>query len=227
MDYGMIAVKLATGFVGLWVLARFLGKKEISQLTPFDFVSSLVLSELVGNTIYQDDVHYPELLFALALWAVLSYVFEKITQYVKRMRGPLEGAPSILIRDGKVNLRELKRNRLDLEQLRMLLRQKDVFAVKEVAYAIFETDGSISVLKKPQYDNVQRGDLKLEDKKPDYALRLLEDGQIDEENLRKIGKDTNWLFAELSRMGYDGRNRLAYVEWEEDEGLFVLEHEGE
>lgn len=225
MDFGMIALKMVTAFIGLWAMTRFLGKKEISQLTPFDFVSSLVLSELVGNTIYQEDAHYSELLFALALWAALSYLFEKITQYAKKLRGPLEGAPSILIRNGKVDLDQLKHNRLDFEQLRMMLRQKDIFSVREVAYAIFETNGSLSVLKKSEYDTVQRGDLKLDEKKTDYALRIWEEGQVDQENLQRIGRDEEWLRSELSHMGYEHIESLAYVEWEEDEGLYVLEHD--
>lgn len=87
MDFEQIAFKLIVGFVGLWLLTRFLGKKEISQLTPFDFVSSLMLSELVGNTVYQEDVKFSHLLFSLFLWGVLSYLFEKMTQYAKRTRG--------------------------------------------------------------------------------------------------------------------------------------------
>ncbi|MDO7906719.1 DUF421 domain-containing protein [Paenibacillus sp. JX-17] len=206
-------------------MTRFLGKKEISQLTPFDFVSSLVLSELVGNTIYQDDVHYPELLFALALWAVLSYLFEKITQHSRRLRGPLEGSPTLLIRQGMIDMKALKRQRLDMEQLRMMLRQKDIFAIREVNYAILETNGSLSVLKKPRYEPVAREDLKLEAPKSDYSLSLVEEGVIQEENLSKLGRDREWLFDELRKQGYDDWREPAYVEWEEDEGVFVLEHQ--
>ena len=80
MDYTMITVKLVTAFFGLWLMTKLLGKKEISQLTPFDFISSLMLSELVGNTIYDRGVHFMMLIYALVLWMVLSLALEKIVQ---------------------------------------------------------------------------------------------------------------------------------------------------
>ncbi|MEC0240927.1 DUF421 domain-containing protein [Paenibacillus dokdonensis] len=227
MDLGMISAKLIIGFLGLWVMTRVLGKKEISQLTPFDFISSLMLSELVGNTVYQEDVHIGQLLFSLAIWFILSYVFEKVTQYARKTRGPLEGSPSILIRNGEVDIREMKRNRLDFEQLLMMLRQKDIFSVREVSYAIFETNGSLSVMKNTEYETVQKSDLKLSDDEPGLTYNLLEEGRINEEALKSLGKNKIWLMEQLRQNGHTELENIAYVEWQEGRGLFVLEHKHE
>ncbi|WP_136607984.1 YetF domain-containing protein [Paenibacillus dokdonensis] len=227
MDLGMISVKLIIGFLGLWVMTRVLGKKEISQLTPFDFISSLMLSELVGNTVYQEDVHIGQLLFSLAIWFILSYVFEKVTQYARKTRGPLEGSPSILIRNGEVDIREMKRNRLDFEQLLMMLRQKDIFSVREVSYAIFETNGSLSVMKNTEYETVQKSDLKLTDDEPGLTYNLLEEGRINEEALKSLGENKIWLMEQLRQNGHTELENIAYVEWQEGRGLFVLEHKHE
>ncbi|KAA9001032.1 DUF421 domain-containing protein [Paenibacillus spiritus] len=219
----MIAVKLVTGFVGLWVMTRLLGKKEISQLTPFDFVSSLMLSELVGNTVYQKDAHYGMLIFALGLWALLSYLFEKVTQHAKRLRSPMEGEASIVICDGKIDMEQMKRNRLDFGQLRMMLRQKDIFEMSEVAYAVFEKNGSLSVLKKSEEEPPTRGDLKVDAPEAELAYSLVEDGDVNEDNLGKIGKDLTWLLAELRLKGHNRPEDLAFVEWTRADGLFVME----
>lgn len=88
------------------------------------------------------------LIFTLTVWTLLSVTFEKITLHFPRLRKPLEGEPEILIRDGKLDLARLRKNNLDLEQLQMMLRAKDTFSVSEVAYAIYETNGSLSILKK-------------------------------------------------------------------------------
>ncbi|MWV45808.1 DUF421 domain-containing protein [Paenibacillus sp. HJL G12] len=224
MDLGMITVKLITGFLGLWIMTRVLGKKEISQLTPFDFVSSLMLSELVGNTVYQEDVHVGQLLFSLAIWFILSYVFEKVTQYARKTRGSLEGSPSILIRNGEVDMREMKRNRLDFEQLLMMLRQKDIFSVREVSYAIFETNGSLSVMKNGAYEAVQKSDLKISDDEPGFTYHFLEDGRMNEEGLQALGKDKTWLLEQLREKGYQEPEKIAYAEWQEGRGLYILEH---
>ncbi|MDN4071212.1 DUF421 domain-containing protein [Paenibacillus vini] len=224
MDFEQIAFKLIVGFVGLWLLTRFLGKKEISQLTPFDFVSSLMLSELVGNTVYQEDVKFSHLLFSLLLWGVLSYLFEKVTQYAKRARGVLDGKPSILIRDGEVDLNELKKNSLDFDQLRMLLRQHDVFFIREVAYAIFEANGSLSVMKKPDEETVTRQDLGLETKSAHLSYSLIEDGEINQEHLNLIGKKETWLREELTQQGCKDPKDVAYAEWKQGDGLFILKY---
>lgn len=224
MELGQIALKLVVGFIGLWLLTRLLGKKEISQLTPFDFVSSLMLSELVGNTVYQEDAKFVHLLFALFLWGTLSYLFEKLTQHAKRARGHLDGKPSILIRDGEVDLKELRKNSLDFDQLRMLLRQHGVFFIGEVAYAIFEPNGTLSVMKKPEEETVKRGDLGLETERPRLSYALVEEGEIDRDTLRLIGKTEEWLYEQLRRQGASDAKQVAYAEWKDGEGLYILRH---
>ncbi|NGM85102.1 DUF421 domain-containing protein [Paenibacillus sp. 7124] len=223
MDYELITIKLVTGFIGLWIMTRLLGKKEISQLTPFDFVSSLMLSEIVGNTIYQEDARYFQLVYGLVLWGGLSYFFEKVTQHAKRMRAPLEGSTSVLICNGKIDMNEMKRNRLDFGQLRMMLRQKDIFALEEVAYAIFENNGSLSVIKKPDYEMPERKDLGMPHVEASFVYSLVEAGDILEDNLKKIGKDRVWLEKGLRDEGYGDVEALAFVEWSKDKGFFVME----
>ncbi|WP_410771052.1 DUF421 domain-containing protein [Fontibacillus sp. BL9] len=224
MDFGQIALKLVIGFIGLWLLTRLLGKKEISQLTPFDFVSSLMLSELVGNTVYQKDVRFIHLLYALFLWGFLSYLFEKVTQHARRARGALDGKPSILIRDGEVDLKELKKNSLDFDQLRMLLRQHDVFFIREVAYAIFEANGSLSVMKKPDEETVKRRDLGIQSKPVHLSYCLIEDGEIHSESLELIEKNEAWLREKLKEQNCNRVEDAAYAEWKEGEGLYILKY---
>ncbi len=142
MEYLQILTKLAAGFLGLWAMTRILGKKEMSALTPFDFVSAVILGDLVGDTIYDESKTILQLLVALAGWTILSIAFDKLTQYVKAFRKPLEGKPDLLICNGKIDVKELHRNNLDFDQLRTMLRSKDIFAVSEVAYAIYETNGT-------------------------------------------------------------------------------------
>ncbi|THF76404.1 DUF421 domain-containing protein [Cohnella fermenti] len=152
-DYAEIATKLALAFAGLWTLTRLLGKREIGQLTPFDFVSSLVLGDLVGDTIYDKETSCWKMLFALAVWAALSYAFEKIMKLSKPLRRKLEGGAELMIVDGKIDEAAMKRNNMELEELKMMLRQKDVFSVGEVALAVYETNGSLSVLRKSGADD--------------------------------------------------------------------------
>ena len=222
MEYGSILVKLIAGFVGLWLMTRLLGKKEISALTPFDFISAVILGDLVGNTIYEKDHSVLKLIFTLAVWTVLSILFEKITQYIPKLRKPFEGEPEILIADGKIDLSKLHKNNLDFDQLRMMLRAKDTFSVKEVAFAIYETNGSLSILKKPQYEAVLRKDMNLSEKDLRLPESIVEAGVIQQENLKRSGKDESWLLNQLQEQGYPDLKSVAYAEFDEENELSII-----
>lgn len=223
MEYGSILVKLIAGFGGLWAMTRLLGKKEISALTPFDFISAVILGDLVGNTIYEKENSVLMLLFTLAVWTVLSITFEKITMHIRKLRKPLEGEPEILIRDGAIDLNKLRKNNLDFEQLRMMLRAKDTFSIHEVAYAIYETNGSLSILKKPQYEPATREDLDIAAKEVCLPQCLVEYGIIQRPALESLGKPESWLLQELRKQGYPELASVAYAELNEEGELCVIE----
>lgn len=215
-------VKLVTGFVGLWAMTRLLGKKEISALTPFDFISAVILGDLVGETIYEDKHNWLMLVFTLAVWTGLSILFEKLTQHYKRLRQPLEGEPEILIRDGQIDLSKLRKNNLDFDQLRMMLRSKDIFSMNEVAYAIYETNGSLSVMKKPPYEAVTRADLELKERQVKLPVPLVEEGTVQRESLRRLRKDESWLRETLQERGFPDVRLIAYAEYDEEGELRII-----
>ena len=222
MEYGQILIKLIAGFIGLWAMTRLLGKKEISALTAFDFISAVILGDLVGNTIYEKENSVLMLIFTLAVWTLLSATFEKITLRLPKLRKPLEGEPEILIRDGQIDLVKLRKNNLDFEQLRMMLRAKDTFSVSEVAYAIYETNGSLSILKKAQYEPATREDLLVPVPETTLPLSIIEDGIVQRQTLSKLGHDEAWLTSELRKQGYSGPQSIAYAEITEEGELAVI-----
>lgn len=197
-------------------------QKEISALTPFDFISAVILGDLVGETIYEKEHTVLMLLFTLAVWTILSITFEKITLRLPKLRKPLEGEPEILIRDGKMDMGKLRKNKLDFEQLRMMLRAKDTFSVSEVAYAIYETNGSLSILKKAQYEPATREDLLVPVSESVLPKSVIEDGIVQRGTLDRLGHDEEWLAKELRKLGYNGPQSVAYAEITEEGELAVI-----
>ncbi|WP_410514913.1 DUF421 domain-containing protein [Paenibacillus sp. BR2-3] len=222
MEFGVILIKLTTGFVGLWAMTRLLGKKEISALTPFDFISAVILGDLVGNTIYEEKHSVMKLVFTLAVWTVLSVLFEKITSHIKKLRKPLEGAPEILIHDGRIDLVKLQKNNLDFDQLRMMLRAKDTFSISEVAYAIYETNGSLSILKKSPFETVTRQDMDLPAQEIKLPQCIIETGTLQRKTLESIGKDEDWLLRELQERGWPDIQSVAYAEINEEGEIDIV-----
>lgn len=217
----MIAFKLVIAIFGLWVMTRLLGKKEISQLTAFDFVSSLMLSELVGNTIYDKDVKLYHLLFALALWTCLSIGLEKLSILFPRLGRLASGKPELIIHNRKIIYAAMRRNNLDFEQLHAMLRQSGVFAISQVEYAVLETNGSLSVMLKSDVEDGEREDLQPPTAEVVLPVALVANGRIDAAGLRDLGKDGGWLVRELLKHNVEDVKKVLYAEWSEGEELYV------
>lgn len=218
---GSITLELLVGFLALLVLTKALGKTQITQITPFDFISSLVLGELVGNAIYDKEVNILSIIYAVLLWGVLIYIVEWITQKFRSTRSILEGNPSIVISHGKINRRQLQKNKLDINQLQNLLRQKDVFSLREVEFAILETNGSISVLKKSDYQQPTKQDFDLKPKQGYLSVDIISDGKIDWGNLHDAGFNEEWLNKILKEHHIDHAEDLLILEWQQDTGVFL------
>jgi uncharacterized membrane protein YcaP (DUF421 family) len=224
MDLTGLALKLVIGYVALMVTTKTLGRTQINQLTPFDFISALVLGEIVGGAVYEKDVSAWQIIYVVAIWGALIYSTEITTQKFKRTRSLLEGKPSIVIYKGNVNYGALKHNKLDIDQLQHLLRKKDVFSIREVEYAIIETDGTVSVLKKSNFSTPTRSDLNLKEEPVHLAMALVSDGEIILDNLREAGFDENWLRGQLQVHGINRIKDCLLAEWKEGEALYVLKY---
>src|SRR5690625_2331477 len=142
MTYAYIVLELAVGLVLLFAMTKLLGKTQLSQITPFEFISALVLGELVGNAIYDREIGILQICFAVFVWGVLLYIIEKLELKVLRWRGFLEGNPSIVVRDGMPDRKEMNKNKITINQLQNMLREKGTFSIREVQYAILEANGN-------------------------------------------------------------------------------------
>jgi uncharacterized membrane protein YcaP (DUF421 family) len=219
--YTSITVKLVTALIGLWLITNLLGKKEISQLTAFDFVSSLMLSEIVGNTLYDKEVHFVHLIYALFLWAAMSLFLEKALQFMPGFSKHINGRADLIISNGNIDFRAMKRNNLDFDQLHTLLREQNIFSVREVAFAIFETNGNISAKRKSSSETITREDLQLPEQTVSLPVVLIENGRIQKNRLKWLGRDEQWLISELQRNQTSRAQDVLYAEWSDDKGIYI------
>lgn len=220
-----VAIELVCGLVILFAILKFLGKTQFSQLTPFDFISALILGELVGNAVYDHEIKIKEIIYASLLWGLLIYLIELITQKLKGTRKFLEGEPNIVIHKGKLKYKMLKKNKLDINQLQSLLRQKGCFSIQEVEYAILETNGMISVLPKADFDKPNRKDMNLSTKDVSLPITLILDGEIVFDNLVEAGVDEQWLKQSLQKRGVEKVEDVLYAEWHANQPLYVIPYE--
>lgn len=145
MTYMNIGLKLFFGFVALLMVTRLFGKKEISQLTPFDFVYFIVLGGILEESIYDNNMSALHVWCAVAVWGMLLFIIENLSKRSNKFRVLLKGEISILIRNGEFNLKELEANHLEMEQLQIMLRQQGVFSLRAVCDLYLEPGGKVSL----------------------------------------------------------------------------------
>ncbi len=221
MEILHITIELIIGFIILFLVTKVIGKTQINELTPFDFISALVMGELLGNAIYDQEVSILFVLYALVIWGILMISVELLSQRVLKTRGFLEGNPAILIRNGLIDYKILKKNKLNINTLQELLRQKDVFSIRDVEYAILESSGTLSVLKKSGAQETSRDDFNLPVKPVNLSVTLISDGQVLWDNLESADLNIIWLKEKIEKEGYQDIKDIFYAEWLEETGLFI------
>lgn len=217
-----LTIELIVGFFALFILTKFVRRAEINAITPFDFLSAIVLSELLGNAIYDEKITMWYILYAISLWGFLKHSIEVITQKIRRTRKILEGDPAIIIRNGQIDYKVIKKEKLDINELLSVLRQKNAFSIREIEFAILEQSGAISILKKSQYDTPLSQDLNLSYKSVFLPTAIILDGEILTDNLKHIGFEEKWLLSQVNLFGVTKIEEVFYADWKQDEGIHII-----
>ncbi|WP_426250259.1 DUF421 domain-containing protein [Paenibacillus pabuli] len=217
-----LTIKLVISFFGLWAITFITSRKTLSQLTPLDFLTSLVLSEIVGNTLYDDQVKVTHLLFALAVWTALAYLFEKATTRFVKFGYVAEGRVALLIDNGVVNQSLMKKYDIEFKQLLSMLRKQNVFSLQEVKHAVLEIDGTLSVLRKPEYEPPTAQDMGLETQSDNFAITVIDKGELLKMSMRGSHIDLDQVRLEMQKQGYDNMKDIAYAEYGEDGSLYII-----
>lgn len=166
-------------------LMRLMGKRQIGELQPSELVVTILLSEIAS--IPMQDNRVPILHSVVALFALVAYeIFSSVIGLKSnKIRAVIQGHPVIVIRDGKIDLKALRKLRMSVNDLMSLLRQKDVFDVSVVSYAIFETNGKISVLLKPESRNSTAKDIGISPTDDGMPFAVVCDGKIVDETVEQ------------------------------------------
>lgn len=164
-------------------LIRLMGKRQIGELQPSELVITILLSEIAS--IPMQDNNIPILHSVVALFALVAYEILTSAAGLKsyKLRSFMQGHPVIVIRDGEIDMKALKKLRMTVNDLISALRQKDVFEISQVSYAIFETNGKISVLLKPQHKASTAADLNIYPNDEGMPFAVVCDGKLIEDTV--------------------------------------------
>ena len=174
-------------YIAVLISMRIMGKGEIAEMNCFDLVITLLIAEVASLPMENNDIPMINGIAALTGLVAMQTIISFLSLKFRKISIILSGKPSILINKGEVDYKELKRERVSINELLEQLRIQGYFNIKHIQYAILETDGSLSVVPTPNYNSTPSKEYK------HLPIPLILDGSIIKENLKKLDKDELWL----------------------------------
>jgi uncharacterized membrane protein YcaP (DUF421 family) len=212
-------------YLSVLLAIRIMGKREVGQLSAFDLVVAIMIAELAAMSMDQIDMPLHEGLIPIFTLVVLEILLSFLSLKSHTIRGIVDGAPSIVIANGKIIEKELRKLRYNMNDLLGQLREKDVPNIADVQYAVLETSGELSVVLKADKRPVTPADLGLPTKYEGMPTPLVFDGHIHYKNLRGLQFDENWLLAEIRKKGVDNIEEVLFASLDTNGNLYVSEKE--
>ncbi|WP_409291881.1 DUF421 domain-containing protein [Peribacillus sp. SCS-37] len=198
-EHVLVILRTILAFSILFLAARFLGKQTISQMTYFDFIASITLGAIIANLSFNLTIKPHHLVLSFTWYVLVIFLLAYLSMKSRRARRFFAGDPTILIQNGKVLEHNMRKMRYTLDYLNQQLREKSVFNIDEVLFAILEVNGTMTVLKKPQYRHVTMQSLSLFTHEESFPIEVIMDGQIVHNNLKENQISLSWLQSELDK----------------------------
>jgi uncharacterized membrane protein YcaP (DUF421 family) len=185
-NYLIISLRTVIGFIIFFVLMKFMGKREIGQLSLFDLIIILSIADLMvlGIDGFDRDILYS--IIPMIIVAVIQKLLALISLKISASRTIVDGDASYIIIDGKINIKEMKKLNYNMSDLYSQLRGCGVRAIQEIEFGILESNGRLSVFKKQEELNV--------------SLPIIVSGKIDKTVLKMIGKNEKWLNEKIHNL---------------------------
>lgn len=181
MDYLIVLFRTFIFYILIIIIYRFMGKREVGQLSIIDLIVSILIAELAAISIDNREESIFLSILPIFFLLLIQILLSKISIKFPRFRNMVDGVPSIIINNGKVNFKEMIRQRYNLDDLLTQLREQKIKTIEDVDFAILENNGNLSVFSK--YDS----------RVGEYPIAIILDGKINYQTLKKINRSQKWL----------------------------------
>ncbi|WP_026477352.1 YetF domain-containing protein [Alkaliphilus transvaalensis] len=225
--YLEILLQTLLAFFTILFITRILGRQQVSQLTLQEYINGITFGSIaatLATDLNQRTWHH---LLGLFLFGALTFVVSLFARKNRLFSKVIQGEPVMVIQDGKILEKNLKRFQYTVEDLNVLLRKKDVFNIQDIKYGILEPTGDLSVVKIAPKEYIKAEDLKIATKQEELPTEVVVTGSIIYENLKEKGLTAQWLIQQLKVMGIKDINEVFYATLNQDNKLYVdIEQDG-
>ena len=205
----------------LFVIAKIMGHKQMSQLDFFDYISGITIGSIAAEL--ATELEEPlQPLIAIAVYGVVAVLLSKITSLFPKTRKFVNGTPTILLNNGKLYRENMKKAKLDLSEFMVMCRQQGYFNLNDIQTAVFEFNGKLSILPISKKRPANPEDLNLSPAPEYIQTEVVMDGRILDENLKRMGLDDKWLQKQLTAQGYRKPQEVFLALCDENKQLTVF-----
>lgn len=225
-DIGLINITFRVMLIYLLLLVsmRIMGKREVGQLSNLDFVVAIVIAELATLPLTDRNLTVIHSVVPMMIITALQVSVSLICLKSNKFRRLLYGIPNMLIAEGNLQMKEMRKARYNIDDLLSQLRQKDIFDVGDVDYAVLETSGELTVLLKNKKQAVTKDDLHIQvnNKYRGIALTLIDDGEVNWKGLSDNHLDKAWLMAQLKKEHVNDPKDVFYASLSNDGTIYFI-----
>jgi uncharacterized membrane protein YcaP (DUF421 family) len=216
-EYLIIIMRTLLLYLLILLLFRLMGKREIGELSLLDLVVFMMIAEMAAIAI--DNTHEPMMhtIVPMFLLMFIQIAFAMISLKSKKFRDLIDGQPTIIIKNGKIDEHAMRKQRYNFDDLLLQLREKNIRNIADVEFAILEPSGKLSIFEK---DKNKAGQ-----KEASFTIPLIIDGIVQEENLQKINKTNLWLRQKLRQKGFANVKNISFCSFQDGEFFIDLKDE--
>ena len=211
-------IRVTIIYILVLLVMRLMGKREISQMQPFELVIAIMIADLAAVPMSDTGIPITSGIVPILALLLFQLIISIINLKSITLRKIICGKPRILIYRGRIDEKALKKEKITINELQERLREESIFTIGDVEYAILETSGNLSIIQKPGKRNTIPEDLGITPEYEGIPYDLIIDGKIMHENLKQIGRDERWLKKEVEKfkikpeqaliVTYDGKGQI-------------------
>lgn len=207
----LIAIRTLVLYIVTMLAMKAMGKRQIGQLQPFEFVGIIVISEMAAISIQSNTVPVLSSIIPIAFLAIFQISIALINLKSEKARGIICGVPTVVVKNGEILEGQMRSLRMNVNDLLEQMRAKGFFDLAEVEYAVMETNGQLSIMPRADKRPLQPADLQLKLDNETPALTLILDGIVNQKSLRELGYNEQWLAKRLARHKIDSPSQVFYA----------------
>ena len=191
----------------LFIIAKFIGHKQMSQLDFFDYITGITIGSIAAELATELEEPLKPLI-AMIIYGVITFILTATTSRFPKMRKFVNGTPTIIMDNGKIYRKNLKKAKIDLSEFMVMCRQEGYFNLADIQTAVFEYNGKLSVLPVSTKRAVNPDDMNLSPQPEYISTEVIMDGRILDDNLKRMGLDTKWLQKQIKEQGFKNAEEI-------------------